>query len=154
MCFYFTHCFLNRSNFHMDGPLFARPNKYPIAGFQNHLQTKSDLHISIHQRQFKRKLSMWDTALYYTQGFSDCLWRGKILMYYDLWPKWSNWKVARSTDPCLGFYGNQEILVLALRQWLDNLRKILVLFPLPKKCASFYPKLCILNFPALGQGIY
>ena len=25
MCFYFTHSFLNRSTFHMDGPLFARP---------------------------------------------------------------------------------------------------------------------------------
>ena len=33
----------------------------------------------------------------------------------------------------------------------DILRKILVLFPLPKKCALLYPKLCILNFPALGH---
>ena len=29
----------------------------------------------------------------------------------------------------------------------DILRKTLVWFPLPKKCAVFYPKLCILNFP-------
>ena len=29
MCFYFTHCFLNQSTFHMDGPLFARPSKRP-----------------------------------------------------------------------------------------------------------------------------
>ena len=29
--------------------------------------------------------------------------------------------------------------------------KILVLFPLPKKCAVFYPKLCILNFSSLGH---
>ena len=27
--------------------------------------------------------------------------------------------------------------------------KILVLFPLPKKCAAFYPKICILKFPVL-----
>ena len=40
-------------------------------------------------------------------------------------------------------------------EFTKNLRpvlgKILVLFPLPKKCAAFYLKLCILNFPALGH---
>jgi hypothetical protein len=30
-------------------------------------------------------------------------------------------------------------------------QKILVLFPLAKKCAVFYPKFCILNFPTLGH---
>jgi hypothetical protein len=30
-------------------------------------------------------------------------------------------------------------------------QKNIVIFPLPKKCAVFYPKLCILNFPALGH---
>ena len=29
---YFTHCFLNRSTFHMDGPLFARPTVYHERG--------------------------------------------------------------------------------------------------------------------------
>ena len=33
----------------------------------------------------------------------------------------------------------------------DILRKILALLSLPKKCAAFYPKLCILNFPTLGH---
>ena len=28
MCFYFTHSFLNRSTFHLDGPLIATPTNY------------------------------------------------------------------------------------------------------------------------------
>ena len=30
MCFYFTHSFLNRCNFHLDGPLFATPTAHPL----------------------------------------------------------------------------------------------------------------------------
>ena len=33
----------------------------------------------------------------------------------------------------------------------DILGKTLILYPLPKKCAAFYTKLCILNFTALGH---
>ena len=35
--------------------------KYSISEFRNHLRSKSDLHISIHQTQFKRNISMFDT---------------------------------------------------------------------------------------------
>ena len=32
-------------------------------------------------------------------------------------------------------------------------KNIGMLIPLPKKCAAFYPKLCILNFPALDTAV-
>ena len=35
--------------------------KFPISAFQNHLQTKSNLHIFIRQSQFISAISMWDT---------------------------------------------------------------------------------------------
>ena len=35
--------------------------KFPMSAFQNHLQTKSNLHIFICQSQFISAISMWDT---------------------------------------------------------------------------------------------
>ena len=40
---------------------FCVQKEYFILGFQKHLQTKSDLHISICQSQFKRHILIWDT---------------------------------------------------------------------------------------------
>jgi hypothetical protein len=58
---------------------------------------------------------------------------------------------------CVALVRNQTLkvrpfkLFLATKGPISSIGKILVLFPLPKKCAVFYPKLCILNFPALAH---
>ena len=39
-------------------------HKFPISAFQNHLQTKSNLHIFIRQSQFIKSISKWDTLYY------------------------------------------------------------------------------------------
>ena len=52
-----------------------------MSEFQNHIQTKSDLHISVCQSQFKRHISIWDT-LYLVEKFQMC----RILILADIRP--------------------------------------------------------------------
>ena len=82
MCFYFTHSFLNRSTFHLDGPLFATPN------FCASTLTKSifdinwillshpdhNLGLNVHEKHGEKKCFCW--IFKYTIEFSkkyDCL---------------------------------------------------------------------------------
>ena len=94
-------------------------------------------HIGCHYVQWTyksthmKKASSWQISGYFrTQG-------GSLLVSVD--------KIFGIIDIMLYAFGQEDIIKVRY-PW-----KILVLFPLPKKCAAFYPKLCILNFPALGH---
>ena len=61
--------------------------KFPISAFQNHLQTKSNLHIYICQSQFIKSISKWDT-LYVLETHNYCNYLSQWWVEFDFELNW------------------------------------------------------------------
>ena len=83
--------------------------KFPISAIQNHLQTKFNFHIFIHQSQFISAISIWDTLYVLCFSITKLLLNHWLVIYWKFLTSYSFW--------------NEFVQILSLQGlgWLINL---------------------------------